>query len=64
MASKKTTAKASVTASKANTERDDIAVKVASGLAHLSAQGNKINFSKVAENAYGIADAIINHRSK
>ncbi len=59
--------KATSTASKpkaADLERDDIAVKVASGLANISAQGNTVNYGKVAENAYGIADALLAHRSK
>jgi hypothetical protein len=45
-------------------ERDEIAVTVSSNLARLSAQGNQINFSKVAENAYGIADALLAYRNK
>jgi hypothetical protein len=47
-----------------NEERDDIAIQVASGLAHLCSQGNQINYKKVAESAYGIADALIAHRGK
>ncbi len=49
---------------KARTERNEIAVSVASGLAHLSAQGNQINYGKVAENAYGIADALLAYGNK
>ena len=58
------TKKATKETSKAETgmSRDDIAVRVAPGLAHLSSQGNQINYGKVAENAYGIADALIAHR--
>ncbi len=42
MAKKKAT---SVTSkSKVDLERDDIAVKVASGLANISAQGNTVNY--------------------
>lgn len=49
---------------KAKAERDDIAEKVASGLCHLSARSNVIDFAKVAENAYGVADALLAHRNK
>ncbi len=49
---------------KARTERDAIAVSVASGLAHLCAQGNQINCGKVAESAYGIADALLAYGNK
>ena len=62
MAAKKVTKKTSKI--EAGMSRDDIAVQVASGLAHLSAQGNQINYDKVAENAYGIADALIAYRGK
>ncbi len=45
-------------------ERDEIAIQVASGLCHLSAQGNQVNYEKVAESAYGVADALIAYRNK
>ncbi len=60
---KKLTKKKSASKPK-KTERDEIAVTVSSGLAHLSAQGNQINFPKVAENAYSIADALLAYRDK
>lgn len=61
MAKKKTVSKPKA---KAKSERDEIAILVSSGLAHLSAQGNQVNFDKVAVNAYGIADALLARREK
>jgi hypothetical protein len=45
-------------------ERDEIAVQVASGLCHLCSQGNMVNYELVAERAYGIADALLAYRNK
>ncbi len=61
MAKKKSVSKPKA---RAKSERDEIAIGVSSGLVHLSAQGNTVNYGKVAENAYGIADALLAHRSK
>ncbi len=60
----KKTSKSTASKPKADLERDDIAVKVASGLCHLSSRSNVLDCAKVAENAYGVADALLAHRSK